>query len=687
MIRYDVQDGVCVLTLDAPPLNMMDFALLAELEAAVRRAADDRDVAGIVLYGGDEHFSAGADIQLFQQIETRDDAVRISQTFQAAFQTVEDAEKPVVAACAGRMMGGAVELAAACHGRVCTDRTRFNMPEVNLGINPGAGGTQRLPRWIGVGPALRMMLTAAPIDATEAKALGLVDAVCEPTQLAETAVRLAAEFPRSSHDTERSVDTDAFRWAEGFVARSHLELIALRKIVEAVRAGVERSPSEGMLCERQAFADCTQTPGTRNKIRLFFATRAVSKGISSGASASQSAPATPSENAPTTRDVETSAVIGMGSMGAGIAHALAMAGLPVVAVDENESALARGRRRIADSVARRVEQGKLESARADATLALITTTTDVARAAEADLVIEAVVEIPEVKRQVFAAIEAVCREETVIGTNTSTLSLDLLADGMRRPERLIGMHFFNPAHRMPLVELILREGVADDVVAAAASVVRRLRKTALPVKNREGFLVNRIFIPYLKEAFWLLEEGASPEAIDAAMVQFGMPMGPLALIDMAGIDVLAFTDRVLRQAFPRHGPLSEIVEGLVALGRLGQKTGSGVYKYEKGGHTPVSDPGIETLAGKARRQSGRMPRRISADEIVDRLVLRMVAEATHVMREGLVRDEDAVDVGMVLGIGFPDFHGGVLGYARGRGIEQTRDRLRQLQAECGPRYG
>jgi len=679
MIQYDVADGLALVRLSRPPLNAITFSLLDALTSAIERAVADGSVRAVVLTGEATHFSAGADVNLFREIRGREDACRLSRVFQQAFQVVEDSPKPVAAALAGHVMGGALELALACHFRVAAPAARFSMPEVNLGINPGAGGTQRLPRLVGPSMALDMMLTARPVDARAALAAGLVDAVADGDRLLESARELlrSASGPRmTSRLTEKvgdaSANEAALARAEPLLAKSPSEIIAPRKIVEAVRVGLNESFQAGLAAEQDAFAACMETPATRNKIDLFFAMRGASK--VAGLDGAKPAP------------VAKAAVIGMGSMGTGIAQALVEAGLPVVVRDEDEAALHRGVERIGKSLAKRVDQGRLSAARSQEMLRRVATTTAWDAVAEADLVIEAVYEEASIKRAVLARLEEVCRPEAVLASNTSTISLDVLAREMQHPERLVGMHFFNPAHRMPLVEIVRHASTSRDVVAAALDVARRLRKTAVVVQSREGFVVNRLFIPYLKEAFWLVEEGADPRSIDHAMVEFGMPMGPLALIDMAGLDVLALTDAVLRDAFPRHGPLSEIVARLVERRHLGQKSGSGVYRYEKGDYAPHESDVAGRIIDEVRRGAGRERRQFGREAIVERLVLRMVAEASYVVEERVVDRASDLDVATVLGIGFPDFRGGVWKHARHLGGGRVTDRLGALTRQFGPRF-
>jgi len=678
VVDAEVSDGVCVLRLNAPPVNAITYELLDALCAAVRRAAADAEVRGLVLGGDARRFSAGADVNLFRTIRTADEAVRMSRVYQDALRCVEDCPKPVVAAVAGRMLGCAVELAAACHVRLCAAGATFQMPEIGLGILPGAGATGRLPRLVGPGAALRMLLAADRLGADEALRLGLVDEVCEADVLFERARELALAAPprktreRTEKISHAAANAAAFAEAEKRIARGRPEFIAPRKIIEAVRAGIEQSFDAALRAEQTGFAECMATPATRNKIYVYFASRETGK--------------VPDLAGAKAAEVRRAAVVGMGTMGSGIAQALITGGIAVVALDQSEAALARGAERIRRSLHKRVEQGRMSPGRAEGTLALLTTTTRWDAVADADLVVEAVFEDAATKRAVLAEAERVCRDDAVLATNTSTLSLDVLAEGMRRPERFLGLHFFSPAHAMPLVEVIRRGGTSPQAVATALGLAKAIRKTPVVVRNREGFLVNRIFIPYLKEAFWLLEDGAEPAAIDAAMAAFGFPMGPLALIDMAGLDILAHSDAVLRRAFPRHGALSGVVARLVEAGRLGQKTGGGVYNYAAGDYTPHPSDELAALVAEARRQSGRAPRPVSADEITGRLVLRMVAEALWVMEEGIALREADVDAAMVLGTGFPDFRGGVLRYAREVGLDAVRGKLESLAGRFGERF-
>ena len=679
MIEYSKSDGICIVRLNNPPLNTIGFDQFEELVAAVNRANDEEDVHGIIVTGSDDYFSAGADVNIFKEIDSAEEAIRTSRIFQEAFDAVENSQKPCAAAMAGIVIGGALELAMACHFRVCTRGAKFSSPEVMLGINPGAGGTQRLPRLIGAEAALRMFLTAKPISGDQALELGLVDKVCEADELIETACELLRSGERPTVTSQRTdkisdsaANDEAFKQAQKLIEKVRPEIIAPNRIIEAVRTGIDDSYQAGLKKEQEAFAECMETLATRNKIYLFFATRKTGK-------VSELQAASPTKIAAT-------AVVGTGSMGTGIAQAFAASGLAVVMIDAVKEAVEKALVRIGKSLERKVERGRMSRHRADEMLGRISTAKSWDDIAGADLVVEAVFEDVAVKRTVMSQIEAVCRDDAIIASNTSTIDLDALADNLTNPKRLIGLHFFNPAHAMPLVEVIRGEGTEPGVIATTMKLVKDIRKTPVLVKNRAGFVVNRLFIPYFKEAFQLLEDGAEPRAVDAAMVDFGFAMGPLTLIDMAGIDILALTDKQMCSAFSHHLPLSRIAASLVERGRLGQKTDAGVYKYKKGDYTPQDSDLTRSIIAGVQKETGKTARGIDADEITDRLILRMVAEAFCVVEEQIAQRESDIDVAMVLGTGFPDFRGGVLKYAHDLGIDEVIRRLESLAERFGERF-
>ena len=679
MISYVKSGGAALVELRSPPVNAISFAMLEELQIALRRANDDEQVRGVVITGGSEHFSAGADLGIFQNIRCGDDAVHASRVFQEAFQAIEDSPKPVIAAVAGHVLGGALELAMSCHVRLAAEGARFSMPEVNLGINPGAGGTQRLPRLIGLEAALEMLLGGRPIDAQRALQWGLIDAICPAEKLLDAAVehvKSAGPIRRTGLRSEKLADLAANQAAliraETQLTSVRPELIAPRKILDAVRAGVEGSFQTGLLGEQEAFRQCIATRATQNKIYVFCAGRQTAR--------------IPGLQSVTAARISQAGVLGMGTMGTGIAQAFIMAGLGVTACDPQASALQAGTERIRASLERRVALGKLAAPKAEATLARLATSLDLEPLAAAPLIVEAVFEDVEIKRAAIARLEEICPAETIIASNTSTINLDVLAAGMRHPERLLGLHFFHPAQQMPLVEVVRRSATRAEAVATVMGLAKAMGKTAVLVENREGFVVNRLFVPYLMEAFWLLEEGTSPVMVDRAMVDFGFAMGPFQLIDMSGLDILIKTHAILRRAFPHHGDLSPIASQLVEGGYLGQKTGAGVYRYVSGNHTPHPHQVTEQAIATASRRRGSAADGLDREQIVSRLVLRMVAEAFGLVEERIVQRPADVDVAMVLGTGMADFRGGVLKYACDLGLDRVLGDLRRLTEQCGPRY-
>jgi 3-hydroxyacyl-CoA dehydrogenase/enoyl-CoA hydratase/carnithine racemase len=679
MIDFNISDGICILRLNNPPANAINFRLLEELTASVDRANSDEAARAIVIIGSDDHFSAGADVAIFEELKTPEEAKETSRRFQMAFDLVENSRKPTVAALAGTVMGGAVELAMACRFRVSVSNARFGMSEVKLGINPGAGGTQRLPRLVGVGPALEMLLTGRPKSADDALRLGLVDGLSEKGRLVETCRRFLVSPPQRERASRRSdkvsdasgIEKD-FAVAHKLVRSIRPEIIAPLQIIDAVRTGLLGSYETGLLKEREAFARCMETLAARNLISLFFATRRTGK--------------VPELDAVPSKGINRVAVIGMGTMGSGIAQAFAAAGKSVIATDLEPNKAVKGIEGIKASLDRKVGRGALTSKQAHDIQSRITAAAGIHEIWPADLVIEAVFENLEIKQSIIANVEAICSSGAIIASNTSTIDLDALAGKLRHAGRLVGLHFFNPAHSMPLVEVVECVTTSRDTCASAMRCMKELRKTPILVKNSVGFAVNRVFIPYFMEAFQLLEEGAEAHEIDAAMIEFGFPMGPLSTMDMTGLDILALSDRQMQAAFPYHLPLPRIVRELVEQGLLGQKTGSGVYKYEKGDSAAKPSDRFQTLLKRLRGQAASPMRAFAPKDIADRLVMRLVCEAFRVVEEGIVVRESDLDVASVLGAGFPDFRGGVLSYAYHYGITTIKSGLDALADQFGARF-
>jgi 3-hydroxyacyl-CoA dehydrogenase/enoyl-CoA hydratase/carnithine racemase len=679
MVDYSISDNICILRLNNPPLNAINFQLLDDLTESLKRANENEIVKGIIITGGGEHFSAGADVNIFEKMTSTEEALNTSRRFQGAFDAVESSLKPIAAALAGTVLGGALELAMACHFRVCAHSSRFGMSEVKLGINPGAGGTQRLPRIVGPEIAFKMLLTGRPINVEEALQCGLVDARCDKERLIEICRSLLAASSRpvaASRRTEKvsdmSANEKALLGAQTRMQSARPENIAPRQIIEAAAVGLRDSYAAGLCKEQEAFARCMQTPAARNLMHLFFATRKTGK--------------SPGLEAIVPKTINRVAIIGMGTMGSGIAQAFASAGKSVTVLDSCAPNVEKAVHGIKASLERKIKRGAMTPAQAIDIQKRIIPVNAIADIGQTDLIVEAVFEDIAVKQALIDQINAVCSRETIVASNTSTIDLDALAERLVDPGRLVGLHFFNPAHSMPLVEVVRCKTTSPDILAAAMRCMKDIRKTPVLVKNSAGFAVNRVFIPYFMEAFKIFEEGGRPHEIDSAMLRFGFPMGPLATIDMTGIDILAMTDRQMQAAFPYHLPLPRIVRELVGQGLLGQKAGAGVYKYDKDATAPKENERADGLADRMRRASGEDARVVPPEEVTERLVLRLVGEAFRVIEEGIVDRESDLDVASALGAGFPDFRGGVLKYAYDQGIDSIKNRLDALSGRFGGRF-
>ncbi len=558
-----------------------------------------------------------------------------------------------------------------------------------------------------------MLLTGAAIDAPTALIRGLIDVIAEPHQwltaaeaqyntfesraAAETVVgdrlarwRTSRRVDRLGSAAEREA---ARRWADDLIAQARPELIAPREILETVRLGVEESSDAGFRAEGPAFARCMATAAAQDKSYLFMARKAADKSrhiapaTTAAARPISDTAACPKSDAAAlpSPPIRRAAVVGLGTMGAGIAQALAEAGIDVVGIDPSAAAVASAQTRIEQSWQRRRSQGKLDPQKHKEVASRLRLTVAAEPDSPCDLLIEAVVEDPVLKREVLARGEAAVAPEGVVATNTSTINLDDLAPALKRPTRFLGMHFFHPAQSMPLVEVVPHAGTTSEVAAAAVALVKRLRKTPLVAANREGFVVNRLFIPYLKEAFWLLHEGAAAEQIDRAMTDFGFAMGPLRLIDMSGLDILVKTDVVMRRAFPYHGPLPPVAARLVERNLLGQKTSAGVYRYDPGDRTPRPNPAAEEIIAAVRREQPRDVA-VAASDIADRMLLRLAVEAFRALDEQLVGRPGDLDVALVLGTGLADFRGGPLRYAHRRGLNDVIARLLSFERLHGARF-
>ncbi len=662
---YRVDRSVAVITFANPPVNGLAHAVRAGVATALDRARTDPAVRVIVLTGAGGLFSGGADVREFGT-----PASTAEPTLRQLIEQVETSTKPVIAAIAGACLGGGLELAMAAHYRVASGNATVGLPEVKLGLLPGAGGTQRLPRLVGAERAIEMIVGGEPVPASDLAGTALLDRVADGDPLA-TAVSLAfsSEIAMTRPPRARDIALDPLvldascKAARAKLSARRPSLPAPLRAVDAIQAA--GGPfDEGLAVERRAFLELMDSPESRALRHAFFAERAAGK--VEGVTAS-----TP------VRPLDQATVIGAGTMGAGIAVALLDAGMPVWLVEAEPAALDRGLARIAGIYEAQVNKGRLASAERDRRIALLRPTLSYDDIGQADLVIEAVFESLDVKRQVFIALDRVMKPGAILATNTSTLDVDAIAGFTRRAADVLGLHFFSPANVMRLLEVVRGRATAPDVLATALRLGRKLRKVAVVSGVCDGFIGNRMLEAYTKQAWYLVEEGATPQQVDQAMESFGMAMGPFRVGDLVGHDVsLAIRQR--RRAERPGYLVSTLPDELCRLGRLGQKSGGGWYDYPGGPRDPVASPEVERLVASHRASLGLTPRRIGDAEIVDRLVYALVNEGARILEDGIAARAGDIDVVYLTGYGFPRARGGPMYHADQVGLSHVVGRIREF---------
>ncbi|MBX7165713.1 MAG: enoyl-CoA hydratase/isomerase family protein [Pirellulales bacterium] len=673
-IRTSRDGEVAILTIDSPPVNSLSQRVVSGLLEAVRAAQADAAVKAIVITGAGDNFIAGADIGELQQAARAAGSGQLAGSLTAALEEFEGSEKPIVMAIDGFALGGGLEVAMAGHRRIGTTRCRCGLPELTLGLIPGAAGTQRLPRIVGLQKAAEMMLTSSEARAQEALALGIVQELVEPAQLLPAAVvaarKLAAgELPkvRASQDSSKLPSADEARMmvdmAKGMLGDKGRNLIHPLACLDAMLHGITDGYQAGLQREAENFAKLLASSQARGLIHMFFSPRAAAKvpGVT--------------DQKLTPKPVAKAAVLGGGTMGSGIATALLQSGIEVVLKEVDEPAVAAGRGRIESNLQSRLKKGKLTQQKYDETLARLRTQTDYSGFDGLDLVIEAVIENIELKQQVFADLEKVTRPDCILATNTSTIDLEVVGAKTQAAPRIVGTHFFSPAHVMPLVELVRSQHTSKETLLAAIELAKKIRKTPVTVGNCVGFLVNRIFFPYGQTAGLLVDYGIDPYRIDKALFDFGMPMGPFRMGDLAGVDVAKFAGGILLNAYRDRSYASTLVDYLFAEKRFGQKTGRGYYVYEDG-KTAKEDPSLAALVAKARADAGNpKPLELSDQDIVERVLFGVVNEACRCLDEGIAIRASDIDVASVMGMGFPAYRGGIMFYANELGAKHVCDRL------------
>ncbi len=661
-VTVERHGDIALVRIVHPPVNALSAEVRAGLRAALAGLAAASGVAALVLAGDGRAFCAGADLGELGSGH-RDRGPPLPEVIAA----LEEAPWPVIAAIHGAALGGGCELALGCHYRMIAADARIGLPEVGLGLIPGAGGTQRLPRLIGLGPALELILSGEPVTAGRALELGLADRLAGDDLIAEAlewAAELAAEGAVPPRTRERPIPDAGEAQAILDAARERLARrpgpAAPGHALEALAGALELDFEAALARERELFLACRDSEESAALRHLFRAERAARKVAGLG-------PETP------VAEVASAGVVGFGTMGVGIAMSLAGAGLPVRVVEPDEAAWERGRERAAALYRSAIAKGRLSPGEAEARLARIERVGDAGGLAGADLVIEAVIEERALKEQVFRDLEAACRPDAILATNTSTLDVDALAAVTTRPERVVGTHFFSPAHVMRLVEVVRGQATSAPTLATVLALARRLGKVAVVVGVCDGFVGNRMYHRYTRQAYLMLEEGALPETIDAALEAFGFAMGPLRVADLAGLDVSYRIRRRQAASRPAEERYCPIPDRLCELGRYGQKSGAGFYRYQ--GRRALPDPEVERLIVEHSRAAGIERRAIAAEEIRERCLYALVNEGARLLEEGIAARAGDIDVVWRYGYGFPAWRGGPMWHAERVGLARVRDAL------------
>ena len=675
LVQLTTSGKIAVITINNPPVNALSNEVIKALGNAFEQFQSDDRLRAAIVTGAGSNFVAGADIKQFVRVTSGQ--VPYERKLTPLFACIEASEKPVVAAIHGNALGGGLEMAMSTHYRLAAPNAQVGQPEVKLGIIPGAGGTQRLPRLAGVAKACEMCAGGAPIKAKDALAAGILDRIVDGDLLAaamEQAQELADKPPRRTRDRNEKIgdagtNAPIFAAAREAARKKQRGLEAPLAAIDSIEAATMLPFDEGVAAEERIFHRCLFSEQSKALVHVFFGEREVSK-----------IPDIPKDLP--TLPVNKVAVVGAGTMGAGIAMVFANAGLPVLLKETDPLALDRGMATIRKNYATSVERGRFTQTFVDERLKLIRPTIAYDHFDQADLVVEAVFEAMAVKKQVFGELARACRAGAVLASNTSTLNIDEIATAAPDAAHVIGLHFFSPANVMKLLEIVRGKATDRAVIATCLQLAKKIGKTGVLVGNCFGFLGNRMFLPYVRQAQFLVEEGASPEAVDQVLYKFGMAMGPLATGDLAGIDVGWRIHQEIRKTAKgtSREPFAE--DMLYEMGRFGQKTGSGWYKYDDN-RRPSPDPEVVARIHEEAKKRGIAQRNISEQEIQDRCVYALINEGARVLDDGIALRAVDIDITYLNGYGFPAFRGGPMWYADTVGLKKVYEQVRQFEQAHG----
>ena len=671
VVDYQVHEQIGIIWINNPPVNALSSELRKGIHQAVLNAQSDATKALLLICKG-RTFIAGADISEFDKPATK-------PSFNDILGTIESSSKPVIAAIHGTALGGGLETALACHYRCAVGSAMVGLPEVKLGLLPGAGGTQRVPRLIGIEAAIKMITGGNPIPAAAALSAKLIDHVIDGDDLLQGALAYTEQLIADNAPLKRvrditidpsSIPAGTFDTIRAQFAVQARGLIAPQQIINCIEAAATLPFDEGLAAEQRFFHECMVSSQSAAMRHMFFAQREANKikGLPKD---------TPQ------RPIKSVAIIGGGTMGGGIAMNFASIGIPVTLLEINPEALQRGLGIVEKNYSNSVKKGKLSDAKKQACMDLISGTTDYQDLAHVDLVIEAVFENLAIKQQVFSQLDKVCKPGAILATNTSYQNIDQIAAATQRPQDVIGLHFFSPANIMKLLEIVRADKTADDVIATAMQLAKTIGKVPVLARVCDGFIGNRMFSEYSREAQLCLIEGSTPEQIDTVMQDFGMAMGPIAVGDLAGIDI-GYKVREVLSDEQKGNPASYcIADALVEMGRLGQKTGAGYYKYDAQTRARTNDPEVMALVESMAVAHNITRREFSDAELVLRLILPLINEGAKILEEGIAQRPGDIDVVYVFGYGFPVYRGGPMQYADELGLASVYEQLTRLHQETG----
>ncbi len=672
-LKTEIHGAVALVRFENPPVNALSHALRAAIFDQLSALNSQNEVSAIVFTGSGRCFCGGADIREFDQ-----DVRHAEPLVPTLIDAVERLDKPVVAAIHGVALGGGCELALGCHYRVAPKDARLGLPEIKLGLMPGAGGTQRLPRLVGLEAALNMILSGEPVNAERALELGLVDELAEG-DLIGTAVAFAEARARSGEALRRSSNLEVpppkdasalLETAKARFLRRARGLIAPAHCLESVANALNMPFAAGVARERELFIECRESEQSKAQRHLFFAEREAAKVPGVG------------RDTPVYK-IDRATVVGCGTMGVGIAVCFADAGIPVVVRDSSRDALDEGLARIQGIYEAQVAKGRLTRSEKDVRLSRIVRAERLDAVADADIVIEAIVEDMDAKRGLFESLDALCKPDAILATNTSSLDVNVISAATKRPDRVIGTHFFSPANVMKLMENVRGDATSPATIASVMRLSKALGKVGVLVGVCDGFVGNRMYHNYTRQAAFLLEEGALPQQVDEVIYEFGFPMGPFAVGDLAGLDVSWRIRQRRAPTRPADERYSPVADRLCELGRFGQKTGAGWYRYESGSRKPQPDPQVEALIMARSEEMDLERRRIEAKEVVERCIYVLINEGARILEEGIASRPGDIDVIWRYGYGFPVHRGGPMFYADRIGINIVRDALQRYYQQHG----